>query len=368
MDKVNKNDIHAQFQQVFVKGSNRGFCLDVDLLLPAQGITAVFGHSGSGKTTLLRCIAGLEKPKQGQLRVRDRVWQGDKLFLPTHKRPLAYVFQESSLFEHLNVQDNLNYGLKRVAVPPSKEHFNKVLELLGISPLLGRFPAKLSGGERQRVAIARALLVNPQLLLMDEPLASLDGARKQEILHYLQRLPEVFDIPIIYVSHSVDEVVRLADHLVVLDSGKVLSQGPLSELISDLDFPLALGSDTGAVLRVKVVERDSQWHLLKANFAGGHFYLPDTGEVIGQSLRLHILARDVSLTLSEHTDTSILNRLAGTVEALEDDKEAAMTLIKLKVGQSCILARLTRRSADHLQLRPGSKVWAQIKSVATLSN
>lgn len=364
---MDNDDIHLQFKHIFAKGGDRGFCLNVDLTLPALGITAIFGHSGSGKTTLLRCIAGLDRAKQGQLRVKDTVWQADKLFLPTHKRPLAYVFQESSLFEHLSVKGNLHFGLKRVAVPPTKQHFNKVLELLGIAPLLSRFPAKLSGGERQRVAIARALLVNPQILLMDEPLASLDGARKQEILHYLQRLPEVFEVPIIYVSHSVDEVVRLADHLVVLDSGKVLSQGPLSELINDLDFPLALGSDTGAVLQVKVVERDSQWHLLRAVFAGGHFYLPDTGEAIGQNLRLHILARDVSLTLSEHTDTSILNRLAGTVEALEDDKDAVMTLVKLKVGQSSILARLTCRSAKHLQLQPGSKVWAQIKSVATLS-
>jgi molybdate transport system ATP-binding protein len=364
---MSQADIHAQFQHNFDKAHNNGFCLDVNLTLPALGVTAIFGHSGSGKTTLLRCIAGLERAKQGQLRIKDTVWQADKLFLPIHKRPLAYVFQESSLFEHLSVQDNLNFGLKRVAVPPTKQHFNKVLELLGIAPFLSRFPAKLSGGECQRVAIARALLVNPQLLLMDEPLASLDGARKQEILHYLQRLPEVFDIPIIYVSHSVDEVVRLADHLVVLDNGKVLSQGPLSELINDLNFPLSLGSDTGAVLQVKVVERDSLWHLLKAEFAGGHFYLPDTGEAIGQNLRLHILARDVSLTLTEHTDTSILNRLAATVEALEDDKEAAMTLVKLKVGQSSILARLTCRSAAHLQLQPGSKVWAQIKSVATLA-
>jgi molybdate transport system ATP-binding protein len=365
---MSDTNIHAQFRHVFAKGYEKGFCLDVDLVLPAEGITVIFGHSGSGKTTLLRCIAGLEQTQQGQLSINDTVWQADKVFLPAHKRPLGYVFQESSLFEHLNVKDNLNFGLKRVALPPTKEHFNKVLELLGIAPLLSRFPAKLSGGERQRVAIARALLVNPQLLLMDEPLASLDGARKQEILHYLQRLPEVFDIPIVYVSHSVDEVVRLADHLVVLDNGQVLRQGPLSELINDLNFPLSLGSDTGAVLQVKVVERDRQWHLLKAEFVGGCFYLPDTGETLGQSLRLHILARDVSLTLTEHTDTSILNRLAGTVEALEEDNDTAMTLVKLKVGQSSLLARLTHRSAQYLQLQPGSKVWAQIKSVATLSN
>ena len=364
---MSTSDIQARFQHVFGKGTDEGFCLDVDLILPAKGVSAIFGHSGSGKTTLLRCIAGLERAKHGQLRVNDTVWQADKHFVPTHQRPLAYVFQESSLFEHLNVEDNLHYGLKRVAVPPNKEHVNKVVELMAISGLLRRFPAKLSGGERQRVAIARALLVNPQLLLMDEPLASLDSARQQEILHYLQRLPEAFDIPIVYVSHSVDEVARLADHLVVLDKGKVLRQGPLSEVISALDFPLALGSDSGAMLEVKVVERDSQWHLLKAEFAGGHFYLPDTGEALGQRLRLHILARDVSLSLSEHTDTSILNRLAATVEALEDDKEAAMTLVKLKVGQSHLLARLTRRSAAHLQLQPGSKVWAQIKAVATLN-
>lgn len=200
-----------------------GFRLDVDLTLPGRGVTALFGHSGSGKTTLLRCIAGLERSPQGFLSFKGEVWQDAATWLPTYRRPLGYVFQEASLFPHLTVMGNLRYGLRRVTAG-QRAHLEQAIELLGIAPLLKRRPDRLSGGERQRVGIARALAVNPRVLLMDEPLAALDHQRKQEILPYLERLHDTLAIPVLYVSHSPDEVARLADHLVVMEDGQALAR------------------------------------------------------------------------------------------------------------------------------------------------
>ena len=233
--------IHAQFKLAY-----SGFTLDVDLDLPGRGVTALFGHSGSGKTALLRCIAGLERANSGFLAVNGRVWQDDsqRVYLPTYQRPLGYVFQEASLFPHLNVRRNLEYGMKRVPASERRASLEQAISLLGIGNLLTQLPDTLSGGERQRVAIARALAVSPQLLLMDEPLAALDQARKQEILPYLEQLHGELNIPILYVSHAADEVARLADHIVVMEAGKVLANGPLSDTLSRLDLPLRLGGKT----------------------------------------------------------------------------------------------------------------------------
>jgi ABC-type sulfate/molybdate transport systems ATPase subunit len=224
-----------------------GFTLDVDLELPSRGITALFGHSGSGKTTLLRCIAGLERPSNGYLAIDGALWQDDASFLPTHRRPIGYVFQEASLFPHLSVQGNLDYGAKRCGCRPTSADFQKVIDLLGIGALLDRKPDRLSGGERQRVAIARALLTAPRLLLMDEPLAALDLARKNEILPYLERLHDELEIPVLYVSHAPDEVARLADHLVVMDGGSAVAQGPLADVLSRIDLPIRLRLKTQSV-------------------------------------------------------------------------------------------------------------------------
>ena len=344
-----------------------GFSLDVDLHLPARGVTALFGHSGSGKTTLLRCMAGLERAPQGRLIVNGERWQDDAAhgghWLPTHKRPLGYVFQEASLFPHLTVLGNLRYGLRRI---PNAQNASlaQAIELLGIGHLLDRKPDRLSGGERSRIGIARALAVSPRLLLMDEPLAALDLARKQEILPYLERLHGELDIPVLYVSHAPDEVARLADHLVVMDAGRAIAAGPLTDTLARLDLPIRLGEDAGVVLDAVVAERDAAWHLARVAFAGGSLWVRDGGQAIGQPVRVRILARDVSIALAQVSDTSILNCLSATVEQLADDAHPALMLLRLQVGPSPLLARLTRRSAVGLGLTPGKPVWVQIKAVA----
>lgn len=342
-----------------------GFVLDVDLDLPARGVTALFGHSGSGKTTLLRCIAGLERPRQGRLVVNDEVWQDTHHWLPTHQRPLGYVFQEASLFAHLSVLGNLRYGLRR-AHGAQRVRLDQAIALLGIDHLLARKPDRLSGGERQRVAIARALGSNPRLLLMDEPLAALDLARKQDILPYLERLHAELDMPVLYVSHSPDEVARLADHLVVLQDGRAVAAGPLGETLARLDLPIHLGEDAGVVLDATVAERDAHWHLARVSFPGGHLWVRDGGHALGQSVRVRILARDVSIALHPVTGTSIQNCLSATVDQLAPDHHPALSLVRLTLGASPVLARLTRRAAAELALASGQRVWVQIKAVALI--
>jgi molybdate transport system ATP-binding protein len=340
-----------------------GFALDVDLSLPGRGVTALFGHSGSGKTTLLRCIAGLERA-QGRLKVGDAVWQDDATFVPTHRRPIGYVFQEASLFPHLSVQGNLDFGMKRCGCRPASADFQHIIGLLGIGALLDRKPDRLSGGERQRVAIARALLTAPRLLLMDEPLAALDLARKNEILPYLERLHDELEIPVLYVSHAPDEVARLADHIVVMEGGRAVAQGPLTDTLARLDLPIRLGEDAGVVLDGTVVERDENWQLARIGFAGGQVWVRDGGHALDHHVRIRILARDVSIALEPQHESSILNCLPAEVVEIADDSHPALALVKLKVGNSAIVARLTHRSACGLELRPGTPVFAQIKAVA----
>ncbi len=347
--------------------SDRNFSLDVDVTLPGSGITAVFGESGSGKTTFLRCIAGLEKSDNGVLKVNGDEWQNSDMFMPTHKRPLGYVFQESSLFSHLTARGNLTYAIKRSGVEANTESeklYERVVEIMGIAALLARHPGQLSGGERQRVSIARALLIQPRLLLMDEPLASLDAARKQEILPYLERLRSEFKIPVLYVSHSMDEVARLADHVLVLKQGSVIAQGNLTEVFSRVDLPISIGNEAGVVLQGQVVERDSEWHLMRVDFPGGALWVRDDDCALDQRVRVRVLARDVSLALSSHEDSSILNRLSAEVMEISEDTDASILLIRLKTGTSYLIARLTRKSVHHLKLEPGMAVWAQVKSVA----
>lgn len=340
------------------------FSLDVDCTLPNHGITGIFGHSGSGKTTLLRGIAGLET-MQGELIVNNSVWQNETINLPTHKRPIGYVFQEASLFSHLSVRDNLNYALKRADTQSTLIQLDDAVSLLDIQSLLNQYPHSLSGGERQRVAIARALLINPQLLLMDEPLASLDIQKKLEILPYLETLHRELTLPIIYVSHSPDEISRLADHLLVLDNGKVAASGPMIETISRLDFPLQLSEDTGVVIEGSIHQKDERWQLMAAQFDGGDLWLRDTGSSLGEKVRLRILARDVSLALEKH-DSSILNLLPGVISEIKTEEQQGSALVKVMIGQTAIIARVTLKSLDHLNLSTGDKVWAQIKSAAIL--
>lgn len=346
----------------FAHSKARGFRLEVDLALPLSGVTAIYGASGSGKTTLLRCIAGLEK-SSGFLSVGDQCWQSESVFVPTHQREIGYVFQESSLLGHLTAHQNLLFAQKYAKLKLHEDHLQEIIELMGIQTQLKSYPAQMSGGERQRVAIARALLLQPKLLLMDEPLASLDSERKLELYPYLERLQKESQIPILYVTHSDDEVARLADFLVVLNQGKVAAQGPLSEVITQLDLSAELGSNRGVVLHCKVAEGNEKWGLVKVNFKGGMLWVKAQNDSIGDSVRVRVLASDVSIALSNHKDSSILNRLHATVAEISKDS-GAMALLKLKVGEDVLLARLSNRSVEELKLQIGSAVWAQIKSVA----
>lgn len=348
-----------------------GFSLDVDLHLPGRGVTALYGHSGSGKTTCLRCIAGLERAEQGFIQVNDEVWQDSerRIFVPPHKRALGYVFQEASLFAHLSVLDNLLYGFKRIAPAERQVTLEQAVELLGIGPLMARMPGHLSGGERQRVAIARALLTSPKLLLLDEPLAALDQKRKNEILPYLQRLQTQLDIPILYVSHSLDEVVRLADHLVLLDQGAVLASGPVGEVMARMDLPMAQAEDAGVVVEGRVAGHNSAYQLLSLSFPGSTLsvQVAHAAVSIDTPMRFRILARDISLNLERPAHSSILNLLPVTVSGETPADNAAHVLVRLDMHGTPLLARITRYSRDQLGLHVGQQLWAQVKSVALLA-
>jgi len=358
--------IKARFQFSVKQSATETFTFDIDLTIPGQGVTALFGESGSGKTSLLRCIAGLEKNISGCLSVNGELWQDASVFVPTHKRSLGYVFQEASLFEHLTAMGNLRYAIKRNNQATNSQLLEQVISVMGIESILSQFPQQLSGGEKQRVAIARALLSQPRLLLMDEPLASLDNARKHEILPYLERLRSSFNIPILYVSHAVDEIVRLADHAVILRQGKVIAQGGITELFSRADLPLGVSNELGAILDCKVLERDKQWHLMRVAFNGGELWLPNVENKHNTTQRIRVLASDVSLTLSPHSDSSILNVLSGEIVDIINDQNPAMVLVRLKVGKSYLLARLTQKSLQKLALAVGQIIWIQIKTAAIL--
>ncbi len=344
------------------------FALDLDLALPGRGVTAIFGASGAGKTTSLRAIAGLERIPGGFIEVGGEVWQDGSrgIFRPTHRRAIGYVFQEAILFPHLSVRQNLDYGRRRRAgaAPVDADH---LIELLAIRALLDRRPGTLSGGERQRVAIARALLAGPRLLLMDEPLASLDLNRKLEILPYLERLHQELQIPVIYVSHAADEVMHLADHLVLLAEGRVVASGPLTETLTRLDLPDAFADEIGLVVEGTVGGGEPDYGLVRVDFTGGSVWVTRPAEPLGRPLRVRIKARDVSLALENPTGTSVLNSLPARVVAIAGGAGAAQILVRLDAGGTPLVARVTRLSCDRLKLAPGTRVWAQIKAVAVLS-
>jgi molybdate transport system ATP-binding protein len=346
-----------------------GFRLGLDLQLPGHGVTALFGTSGSGKTTTLRCIAGLERASSAYLEVNGEVWQDSArgYFLPTHRRPLGYVFQEASLFAHLSVRRNLEYGLKRSDRAAGRAIWQQTIDMLGIGHLLARMPVMLSGGERQRVAIARALLTSPKLLLMDEPLAALDHARKLEILPHLERLRDELAIPVLYVSHQRDEVARLADHLVLLEQGRELASGPLPAMLARLDLAPAAADDAAAVIDTTVAQQDDHYQLMRLDFAGGQIFVPQRDLALGKPLRVQVQARDVSLALAAHEDSSILNRVEATVVEVAAAAHAAHVVVRLDAGGTALLARITRRSCDQLGVLAGQRLWAQIKSVALLA-
>ena len=324
------------------KLSKRDFVLDIDVQVPDIGITGVFGESGSGKTTLLRCIAGLEQ-------------EGG---LPVHKRNVGYVFQKPGLFPHLTVRGNIDYGARRAAT--NRVDSASVVDMLGIGGLLDRKPDSLSGGEAQRVAIAAALLRSPDIVLMDEPLASLDRKRKDELLPYFDRLHDELSVPVIYVSHDIEEISRLCDHLVLLDDGKVVASGGLLDVVSRVDVPVLSGRNAGVVLWATPVDHEDG--LTKFDFGDGDIWVAGKFEASKHPLRLRIAANDVSITRDRPTSTTILNILRATVEEVHS-VDTATALVRLGAGNQDLLARVTNRSVRRLGLKSGDRVFAQVKSV-----
>lgn len=354
--------ITARFHQPF--GT---FTLDVNIDFPPRGVSAVFGPSGSGKTTLLRCMAGLQRCANGYLRVGDDVWQDEsaRQFTPVHKRPLGFVFQEAVLFSHLNVLQNLEFGQQRVPIAQRKISLSQAIELLGLSKLLHRQTAALSGGERQRVSIARALATSPRVLLMDEPLASLDAQRKADVLPYLEQLTAEFETPIIYVSHAIDEVARLADHVVLLDAGQVVAEGATGDMMTRLELPLAKGDAAASIIEAVISSLEPEYFLSHAAFKGGQISLVNSSARVGQAVRVRVQARDVSISLVKPVGTSIQNIFeAAIISVVHDSPGQAM--VALDVGATRLLARVTQKSARTLALTPGLRVFAQVKGVAVL--
>jgi molybdate transport system ATP-binding protein len=357
--------IAAQF-----RGSVGAFALDAAFAAPMHGLTALFGPSGSGKTTILRCIAGLQRVP-GRFALGDDVWQDERVFRPAHQRPIGYVFQEASLFPHLSVRENLRYGQQRAlrggATPSIRE--DDVIGFLGIERLLARAPANLSGGERQRVAVGRALLTQPKLLLLDEPLAALDLASKEEILPYFEALHEKLSIPMLYVSHDLAEVQRLADTLVLLEQGRTVAAGPLADVLIDVNLPSARRPDASAVLDAEVGAFDATYALTQVTVAGASLLVPGRIGEPGSRRRVRIAAADISLAREVPSQTTITNVLPARIVELRPLDEAQVNVV-LQLGHDGdgdrILARVTRRSREMLGLRDGARVWAQIKAVSML--
>jgi molybdate transport system ATP-binding protein len=343
--------------------------LQFDLDLPARGLTAFFGPSGSGKTTCLRVLAGLERA-HGVVRVGEVTWQDDErgVFLAPHRRGVGFVFQDASLFAHLTVRGNLEYARRRSRSNTTGAEARSVIDLFDLGPLLDRRPTHLSGGEVQRVAIARALLASPQVLLMDEPLASLDVARKAEILPYLERLRDRAAIPILYVSHSLEEVSRLANYLVLFERGATVASGPVAETLARLDLPTARFDDASVVIEARVAHHDEVDHLTGLDFPGGRLWVAQVDRPIDAAVRVRVLARDVSLTRDRPGPSSILNVLDARLEELQDDGPGRVN-VRLSLGTAAtpMLARITRRSRDALSLHVGMSLYASVKSVALVA-
>jgi molybdate transport system ATP-binding protein len=354
-----------------IRASFRGtlgkFSLDAAFAAPAAGVTALFGPSGCGKTTVLRCIAGLVRLPDGLCNVDGDVWQGrDGTFLPTHQRPLGYVFQEASLFPHLSVRRNLLFGARKGEVK-SAVRFDEIVEMLGVGDLLDRSPRNLSGGERQRVAVGRALLSQPKLLLMDEPLSALDRATKDEIMPFLERLRDRHFMPIVYITHDIAEVERLADQIVLMDQGRVIATGPLADLQTDPALPLAIARNAAVILDGVVESHDAVYGLLSLTVRGGRFFAPAHATPAGEHRRLRIVARDVSLARAPPGPSSILNILPGRITSarlVESTEVVAVVALGANGEGARLLSRLTRKSWDQLGLSEGVQVYAQVKAVA----
>lgn len=340
------------------------FELDIQLDFPLTGITALFGASGSGKTTLLRCLAGLEHAR-GDVRVGEETWQNAEMFLAPHRRSLGMIFQEGDLFPHLNVEQNLLFGYSRLSKSERRFDPARIIPLLNLAPLLRLKPHQLSGGERQRVALGRTLLRSPKLLLMDEPLSALDVFAREAIYPFLHETATRLEIPVLYVSHSLDEVARLSENMILLSAGKIAALGKTRDMLTRLDLPMAKGPDAEAVLFGSVLRHDDAWQLTYLTVGRLEFRLPRIAAEAGSEVRLRVMASDVSLSPHLPRESSILNIFPVIVrEIFEDGKGSAF--IKLDLAGASLLARITLFSLKSLGLRTGSTAFAQIKSAAVL--
>ena len=354
---------------------NKGaFTLEVNAQAPEKGILGIWGESGSGKTTLLRCLAGLERQTKGVIEIGNQKWLDTEKnhFLPTWQRDLGYVFQEASLFKHLSVFKNIEFGFKRTspkapAFQQKKNARDESIELLGLEHLLGRFPHELSGGERQRVAIARALATGPKLLLLDEPMSALDQNKKDELYPWIEKLTHELHIPIVLVSHSIEEIARLTQHLLILQKGRVLAQGVTADVLSSIQTPYDFGEHASSVLSATVEEIDPQWRLARITFDQHDLWIESRSFEIGQTLKARILAKDVSLSLHRPAQSSIQNFLDCKITGKRDLPHSSQCLVQLQCGNQVLMAKITQRAFAHLELKLGQQVWAQIKSVAMLT-
>jgi molybdate transport system ATP-binding protein len=352
--------------QVSVIKHRPGFTLEATFTAPVGGVIGLFGRSGSGKTTLVNLISGLLAPDSGEVRLGSEVLTDTRagIALPVERRRIGYVFQEPRLFPHLNVAANLQYGARRTHAPPFVG-FEEVLGLLGLAPLLERKPRQLSGGERQRVSLGRALLSQPRLLLLDEPLASLDAARREEVLPYLEALRERLSIPMVYVSHQFEEVLRLATHLVLLEGGRVLAQGSLQDVCLLPELQSIVGPDlVGAVLEGVVTWFDARARSAVVAVGSGNLQVSLDNVTVGTRVRLQLLARDVILAIQPPQGLSVRNVLAATIKAITDDDYGAV-LVRCEVGGALVLARITQDARASLDLQPGNAVWILVKAVST---
>lgn len=361
---MSNNLQQGQSIDVRLAGQLGAFSLDVAFKLPTQGVTALFGPSGCGKTSILRSIAGLHRIP-GEIIVAGEVWQDARHFIAPHKRAIGYIFQEASLFQHLSVRQNLTYGERRTRGSEQLIRFDEVVDLLGLAHLVDRHPAHLSGGERQRVSIGRALLSQPRLLLMDEPLSALDRMAKDEILPYFERLHANLSIPIILVSHDIAEVERLADHLVALKDGRVLSSGPLNQALTDPQLPFGRVRDSAAVLPATVLRMEEDG-LVALDVLGTEILVIGDQQQPGRKVRVRIAASDVSIARERPADSSILNLLPARIVGIDPlgDAEANLRLSLVDRDGFNFMARLSRRSLARLDLREGETVIAQIKAVS----
>ncbi|MDG2481726.1 MAG: molybdenum ABC transporter ATP-binding protein [Alphaproteobacteria bacterium] len=352
--------------EIDVSRARKRFSVDVKFSMETHGITTLFGPSGSGKSTLIDLIAGLLKADRGHISLGGRTLYDSEtqIDLPPERRRLGYVFQDARLFPHMTARANLRYGMRRHPLAERRLREDDVIDLLGLGHLLARRPAQLSGGERQRVAIGRALLVSPDLLLMDEPLASLDQPRKNEILPFIRRLPRELDMPVIYVSHALEEVIRLSDRVVVLTEGNVRAAGEVEDILSRPDLAPYTGRFwAGAVIRASVEGHDGDYALTRLAFSGGGLLVARLDHPIGAEVRIRVRSRDVSLALSPPTDSSILNAIPCVVREIATDDTAQADIV-LDAGGTRLLARITRKSVDALGLAPGVAVYAMIKAVS----